>query len=151
IAECDEKTIGWIAARQPGTEPEKLRALAVAPDTDARYGGGVHSIDLTAIRPMVANPGDPDRGIPSDPTNGEFVADLKGTPTQIAYGGSCTAGKDDDIDFYAAVCKDADAAGRKVADGVEFFLQFGSVDVEEQAKRKGWLDLFRRVGVKVIH
>jgi len=151
IAECDEKTIGWIAARQPGSEPEKLRALAVAPDPDARYAGGVHSIDLTAIRPMVANPGDPDHGIPSDPTNGEYVADLRATPIQIAYGGSCTAGKDDDIDFYAAVCREADASGRRVADGVEFFLQFGSVDVEEQARRKGYLDLFLRVGVKVIH
>jgi 3-isopropylmalate/(R)-2-methylmalate dehydratase large subunit len=100
---------------------------------------------------MVAHPGEPDRGIPSDPTNGAFVADLEPVPIQIAYGGSCTAGKDDDIDFYAAVCKDAEAAGRKVAAGVEFFLQFGSADVEEQAKRKGWLDLFQRVGVKVIH
>ena len=151
IAECDEKTVGWIAARQPGTDPAKLRATAVAPDPDARYDGGVHLVDLAAIRPMVAHPGEPDRGIPSDPTNGAFVADLSPVPIQIAYGGSCTAGKDDDIDFYAAVCRDAEAAGRKVAAGVEFFLQFGSVDVEEQAKRKGWLDLFRRVGVKVIH
>jgi 3-isopropylmalate/(R)-2-methylmalate dehydratase large subunit len=151
IAECDEKTIGWIAARQPGSDPVRLRALAVAPDPDARYAGGVHTIDLSAIRPMVANPGDPDHGVPSDPTNGEYVADLRATPIQIAYGGSCTAGKDDDIDFYAAVCREADASGRKVADGVEFFLQFGSVDVEEQARRKGYLDLFRRVGVKVIH
>jgi 3-isopropylmalate/(R)-2-methylmalate dehydratase large subunit len=151
IAECDEKTVGWIAARQPGTDPAKLRATAVAPDPDARYDGGVHLVDLAAIRPMVAHPGEPDRGIPSDPTNGALVADLDPVPIQIAYGGSCTAGKDDDIDFYAAVCRDAEAAGRKVADGVEFFLQFGSVDVEEQAKRKGWLDLFQRVGVKVIH
>jgi len=151
IAECDEKTVGWIAARQPGTDPAKLRATAVAPDPDARYDSGVHLVDLAAIRPMVAHPGEPDRGIPSDPTNGAFVADLSPVPIQIAYGGSCTAGKDDDIDFYAAVCRDAEAAGRKVAAGVEFFLQFGSVDVEEQAKRKGWLDLFRRVGVKVIH
>jgi 3-isopropylmalate/(R)-2-methylmalate dehydratase large subunit len=100
---------------------------------------------------MVATPGDPDRGIASDPTNGAKVSDLPPTPIQIAYGGSCTAGKDDDMDFYAAVCREADAAGRKVAPGVEFFLQFGSVDVQETARRKGYLDLFARIGVKVIH
>jgi 3-isopropylmalate/(R)-2-methylmalate dehydratase large subunit len=100
---------------------------------------------------MVANPGDPDRGVPSDPTNGEYVADLKPTPIQIAYGGSCTAGKDDDIDFYASVCQEAAAAQRRVATGVEFFLQFGSADVEEYARRRGYVDLFHRVGVKLIH
>jgi 3-isopropylmalate/(R)-2-methylmalate dehydratase large subunit len=151
IAECDERTLDWIAARQPGTTRPQLAAFAVAPDPGALYAGGVHAIDLATIRPMVANPGDPDHGIPSDPTNGQFVSDLRRTPIQIAYGGSCTAGKDDDIDFYAAVCRDADAAGRRVAPGVEFFLQFGSVDVEEQARRRGYLELFRKVGVKVIH
>ena len=151
IAECDERTLDWIAARRPGVDRAQLAAAAVAPDRGAEYGGGVHAIDLATIRPMVANPGDPDRGIPSDPTNGEFVADLGPTRIQIAYGGSCTAGKDDDVDFYAAVCREAAAANRSVAPGVEFFLQFGSVDVEEYARKRGHIDLFRKVGVKVIH
>jgi len=150
IAECDARTVEWIAARRAGVAADALAAAAVRPDPDAVYAGGVHRIDLSRIEPMVATPGDPDRGIPSDPTNGAKVSEIAATPIQIAYGGSCTAGKDDDIDFYAAVCREAEAAGRKVAPGVEFFLQFGSVDVEEVARRKGYLDLFARVGVKVI-
>jgi 3-isopropylmalate/(R)-2-methylmalate dehydratase large subunit len=150
IAECDERTVEWIAARRTGVAAATLAAAAVRPDPDAVYAGGVHRIDLAKIEPMVATPGDPDRGIPSDPTNGAKVAEIPATPIQIAYGGSCTAGKDDDIDFYAAVCREAEAAGRKVAAGVEFFLQFGSIDVEEVARKKGYLDLFARVGVKVI-
>jgi 3-isopropylmalate/(R)-2-methylmalate dehydratase large subunit len=160
ITECDDAAIEWIAAHRPGSraagagpgvDRAALRARAVKPDPGAVYGGGVHAIDLASIRPMVATPGDPDRGIPSDPTNGAKVAELGAPPIQIAYGGSCTAGKDDDVEFYAAVCKEADAAGRKVAPGVSFFLQFGSVDVEERARRKGYVDLFSKVGVKVIH
>jgi 3-isopropylmalate/(R)-2-methylmalate dehydratase large subunit len=155
ITECDAKTVDWIAAQRPspsgGVDRAQVQAGAVAPDPNASYAGGVHTIDLASIRPMVATPGDPDHGIPPDPTNGALVAELGATPIQIAYGGSCTAGKDDDVDFYAAVCKDALASGKKVAPGVEFFLQFGSADVEERARKKGYLDLFQKVGVKVIH
>ena len=151
ITECDELTLDWLVKRRPGADRAKLAAAAVQPDPGAVYVGGVHRIDLAEIVPMVATPGDPDRGIPSDPTNGARVSELAATPIQIAYGGSCTAGKDDDMDYYAAVCREADHAGRRVAAGVDFFLQFGSIDVQESARKKGYLDLFERVGVKVIH
>ena len=36
----------------------------------------------------------------------------------IAYGGSCTAGKEDDLDLYARVMREALAAGRRVTHGV---------------------------------
>ena len=45
---------------------------------------------------------------------------------------------------------EADKAGKKVADDVRFFIQFGSREVEEYAKEKGYLELFNRTGVKVI-
>src|SRR5215212_8598389 len=76
IVEADEKTFQWIAAMRPGTDVEKLRARAVSPDPGAEYAGGVHTIDLTEVRPMVAHPGDPDRGIASDPTNGASIDDI---------------------------------------------------------------------------
>ena len=151
ITECDERTLDWILAHRPELKREELLAACVKPDPDASYGGGVHTIDLSTIKPMVATPGDPDHGVPSDPTNGALIDELPATPIEIAYGGSCTAGKDDDIDFYAAVCREAAQSGRRVAPGVQFFLQFGSVDVEKRAKEKGYLELFEKVGVKVIH
>ncbi|MGH9363584.1 MAG: aconitase family protein, partial [Thermoanaerobaculia bacterium] len=121
------------------------------PDPDAVYDGGVHTIDLSAIRPMVAHPGDPDVGIPSDPTNGAFVDQIGEVPIEIAYGGSCTAGKIDDLVFYHQVVKEAVDAGLKVAPGVRFLIQFGSVAVEEFCRRHGLLDTFERAGVEVIH
>jgi len=48
------------------------------------------------------------------------------------------------------VMADAERAGRRVADGVHFFIQFGSREVEEYAREQGYLDLFARTGVEVI-
>jgi 3-isopropylmalate/(R)-2-methylmalate dehydratase large subunit len=108
-------------------------------------------IDLGEIRPMVATPGDPAKGIPSDPTNGALVEDLGDVRIDIAYGGSCTAGKEADLDMYARVMRDALDAGLKVKDGVDFFIQFGSESVEDYARRRGYVDVFERTGVRVIH
>jgi 3-isopropylmalate/(R)-2-methylmalate dehydratase large subunit len=150
VMECDDEMLRWIAERRDGAAADDLRRRVVAPDPGAVYTGGVHCIDLGEIPAMVATPGDPERGIPSDPKNGATVEELGEVRIDIAYGGSCTAGKRDDIDFYAQVMADAAGAGRRVADGVRFYLQFGSAEVAEYAARRGYLDLFRRTGVEVI-
>lgn len=150
IMEVDELMLQWIASRRPGVSVDDLRPKVVTPDAGAVYDGGVHVIDLATIRPMLATPGDPDRGIASDPKNGALVTEVGRVKLDIAYGGSCTAGKRDDVDFYAQVMADADRAGRRVADGVRFFIQFGSKDVEEYARARGYLELFARTGVEVI-
>ena len=150
VVECDEATLAWIAARRPGSSLAALRLKVVAPDPGAEYAGGVHRIDLAQIRPMVATPGDPGRGIPSDPTNGAFIDELGQVRIDIAYGGSCTAGKEADLDQYAEVMAAAAASGLGVREGVEFYIQFGSQAVEEYARRRGYLELFARTGVRVI-
>ncbi len=151
IIEADEKTFAWIAAIRPGVDIDALRARAVSPDPDAEYAGGVHTIDLDTIRPMVAHPGDPDHGIPSDPTNGMLVQDIEDTKIDIAYAGSCTAGKIDDFLFYHQVAKEAVDAGLKVAEGVRFYIQFGSQAVETFARENGLLDTFERAGAVVLN
>ncbi len=150
IMEVDDVMLGWIGSRRPDATLDTLRAKVLTPDPGAHYDGGVHVIELGTIRPMVATPGDPDRGVPSDPKNGARVPEVGRVRLDIAYGGSCTAGKRDDVDFYARVMADADRAGRRVADGVRFFIQFGSKDVEEYARARGYLELFARTGVEVI-
>lgn len=151
IIEADEKTFAWIAAMRPGVDVDPLRARAVSPDPGAEYAGGLHTIDLSTIQPMVAHPGDPDHGIPSDPTNGAFVADVEDTKIDIAYAGSCTAGKIDDFLFYHQVAKEAVDAGLKVAEGVKFYIQFGSHAVETFARENGLLDTFERAGAVVLN
>jgi homoaconitase/3-isopropylmalate dehydratase large subunit len=151
VCEADEDTLRWIAARRPGTSVESLRTKVVAPDPGASYAGGVHVIDLSSIRPMVATPGDAAKGVPSDPTNGAYIDELPEVKIDIAYGGSCTAGKEVDLDLYAQVMREALGAGRRVSEGVDFFIQFGSKSVEEYARRKGYVDVFEKTGVRVIH
>ena len=150
ICEGDEITVEWMLEMRPGISADEIRARFVSPDEGAAYDGGVHIIDLTEIKPMVAHPGNPDKGIPSDPTNGALVSDIGDVDIDIAYGGSCTAGKIDDIAYYAEVCEAADNVGLRVHDNVDFYIQYGSGHVKRFAESRGWDELFRRVGVKMI-
>jgi 3-isopropylmalate/(R)-2-methylmalate dehydratase large subunit len=154
IVIADDETFRWLAEWRPDADAatrERWRSRAVAPDADAHYHGGVHAIDLSAMRPMVAHPGDPDRGIPSDPTNGAWVDQLGEVKIDIAYGGSCTAGKIDDLIFYHQVVKEAVDAGLRVAPGVRFLIQCGSAAVETFVRDNGLADTFERAGVTLIH
>jgi 3-isopropylmalate/(R)-2-methylmalate dehydratase large subunit len=150
VMEVDDTMLRWMVERRPGADIDALRAKVVSPDPGAHHDGGVHQIDLASIRPMVATPGDPDRGIASDPKNGALIPEIGSVKINIAYGGSCTAGKRDDVDMYARVMAEAEKNGQRVADGVHFFIQFGSQEVEAYAKQQGYLELFKRTGVEVI-
>lgn len=142
ICEGDDQLAEWIAARREGVTPAQVAAKFVKPDAGAEYTGGVHRIDLDAIQPMVAEPG--------DPTYGKNIDDLGDVKIDIAYGGSCTAGKEEDLDMYARVLSDALDNGRKVADGVQMFIQYGSKSVAAYARDKGYIEIFERAGVRVI-
>jgi 3-isopropylmalate/(R)-2-methylmalate dehydratase large subunit len=151
IVEADDALFAWIAEWRPGADIERLRGRAVVADPGAEYAGGVHTIDLASIAPMVAHPGDPDRGIPSDPTNGALVRDIGDVKIDIAYAGSCTAGKVDDLVFYHRVAKEAVDAGMRVAPGVKFFIQFGSQAVEQFCRNNGMFETFERAGATVLN
>jgi 3-isopropylmalate/(R)-2-methylmalate dehydratase large subunit len=151
IVEADEETFRWIAQMRPDADMTKLRARAVSPDEGAEYAGGVHVIDLSQIQPMAAHPGNPDEGIASDPTNGVLISDIGEVAIDIAYGGSCTAGKIDDLLFYHQVVKEAVDAGLRVADGVRFYIQFGSQAVEDFCRQHGLLDTFEKAGVTLLN
>ena len=149
ICEADELLYDWMENAQ-NISRERMQKMSVMADPGAKYDGGVHKINLSEIVPMVAHPGDPDKGVPSDPTNGANISDIGVVKIDIAYGGSCTAGKEDDVAYYAMVCSAAEKAGLKVKEGVQFFIQYGSGQVKDLAVRKGWHDLFARVGVNLI-
>jgi len=142
ICEADEVTLRWLAERRPGLSKEAIRAHFVRPDAGAEYAGGVHKIDLAALVPMVAEPG--------DPTYGKSIDEIGEVKIDIAYAGSCTAGKEHDLDFYARVLDEAVQAGRRVAPGVRMVLQYGSESVRDYARSKGYLSIFEKAGVEVI-
>ena len=150
MVEADEATYRWIAERRPDADVEAMKRNAAHPDPGAHYDGGVHTIDLSTMRPMVATPGDPSKGVPSDPTNGAYIDELGDVPIDIAYAGSCTAGKIDDLDMYARVLEEAVEYGRGVAPDVQFYIQFGSTEVEEHCRAEGLVDIFERAGAQIL-
>jgi 3-isopropylmalate/(R)-2-methylmalate dehydratase large subunit len=145
IIAADEVTLAWIRAMRglDDAEVETLRRGIVRSDPDAAYAARF-DIDVGAIRPMVALPGDPRNGIPLDQLSGDVRID-------IAYGGSCTGGKMADMDQYAAVLERAARSGRRVAPGVQFYLQFGSQKIKAYAAERGYLDLFESVGANLVN
>ena len=150
ICEPDDLTVEWLLARRDDLNKEEMCVRFVLPDKGAVYDGGVHTIDLTEIRPMVAHPGDPDKGIPSDPTNGAYIDEIGEIAIDIAYAGSCTAGKDDDFSYYARVTEAALDAGLSIPSDVDCYIQFGSKTVKDLSAQMGWTDLFERAGVELI-
>ncbi len=142
ICEGDTRLAEWLQPRRNGQSLAEIEASFVAPDEGAEYTGGTHTIDLSQLKPMVAEPG--------DPTYGKDIADLDNIKIDIAYAGSCTAGKEDDFKFYAQVLKDALDSGRKVKEGVKMVVQYGSTAVREFAKAQGYDEIFKAAGVEVI-
>ncbi len=143
IVAPDRKCVEFLMERRGMARSEAERLIDnLRSDADAQYA---HVIELDAadISPMVATPG--------DPGNGKFVRDLTiPVPVELAYGGTCTAGKNEDMDMYAAVLQDALRQGRRVADSVKFFIQFGSQETRDYCIQKGYLEIFKRAGAQVI-
>jgi 3-isopropylmalate/(R)-2-methylmalate dehydratase large subunit len=94
---------------------------------------------------MVATPGDPRNGIPLTDLHANGVVKI-----DIAYGGSCTGGKKADMDMYASVLRSARDQGRRVADGVKLYLQFGSQRIRDYAESMGYIKLFEEVGAELV-
>ena len=143
IVAPDKKAVDFLVERR-GMDRVKAQAMieGLHSDRDAQYAQ-VIELDASEIRPMVATPG--------DPGNGKYVRDLNTpVPVEIAYGGTCTAGKNEDMDMYAAVLADALKQGKRVADSVKFYIQFGSQETREYCLRKGYLDVFQKAGAHVI-
>ncbi len=143
IVAPDRKAVDFLVERR-GIDRKKAEAMVsgLYSDPGAQYAH-VIELDAAEITPMVATPG--------DPGNGKYVRDLNApVPVEIAYGGTCTAGKNEDMDMYALVLADALKHGTGVADSVRFYIQFGSQETRDYCVRRGYLDIFHKAGAQVI-
>lgn len=111
-------------------------------DPDASYARTIR-IDCSAVPVMVASPGDPGNGRP-------LAAIGQKVRIDIAYGGSCTAGKREDFERYREVLQWAADRGLRVAAGVDLFLQFGTTAVRDHCLAAGYLEAFERVGARIL-
>lgn len=135
----DEETVRYLRERR-GID------VALAPwmtsDVQASYAH-VIEVDCGRLGAMVASPG--------DPGNGVALADLSATVSiDIAYGGSCTGSKRDDLRACHDVLAWGLAHGHCVADGVRFYLQYGSEDVQSWCEAQGYVKVFQAAGVTML-
>jgi 3-isopropylmalate/(R)-2-methylmalate dehydratase large subunit len=143
IVAPDEKVVEFLMERRGMKRAEIEKMIeGLESDPEAEYSE-VIELDAAEITPMVATPG--------DPGNGKYIRELNTrVPIEIAYGGTCTAGKNEDMDMYASVLADALKQGRRVSKSVEFWIQFGSQETREYSKRKGYIEIFEKAGAHVI-
>jgi 3-isopropylmalate/(R)-2-methylmalate dehydratase large subunit len=143
IVAPDRKAVDFLVERR-AMDRKKAEAMiqGLSSDPDAQYAH-VIELDAAEITPMVATPG--------DPGNGQYIRELNTpVPVELAYGGTCTAGKNEDMDMYALVLADALKHGKRVAESVKFYIQFGSQETRDYCKRKGYLEIFQKAGADVI-
>jgi 3-isopropylmalate/(R)-2-methylmalate dehydratase large subunit len=143
IVAPDQKAVEFLVERRGmKREPAEAMIAGLQSDGNAEYAQ-VIELDAHEITPMIATPG--------DPGNGKYIRELNTPiPVELAYGGTCTAGKNDDMDMYARVLADALKQGKRVADSVQFYIQFGSQETREYCVRKGYLETFQQAGAHVI-
>ena len=133
----DEKTLEYLV-EQRGMRSEEARKLigGLYSDEGAEYVK-VIEIDASSLKPMIALPG--------DPGNGMYIEELgRDVAVDIAYAGSCTAGKKEDMDMYARVFREALERGEKVK--VRTYIQCGSREVFEYCQARGYDEVFANVG-----
>lgn len=111
-------------------------------DPGAEYAA-ILRVDCAALSPLVAAPGDPGNGVP--------LSTLTARPRiDIAYGGSCTAGKREDFDHYHQVLAWAVARGLTLPEGVTLFLQYGTTAVRDYCVAQGYDKTFAAVGARIL-
>jgi 3-isopropylmalate/(R)-2-methylmalate dehydratase large subunit len=143
IVAPDEKVVEFLMERRGMKRVEIEKMIeGLRSDANAEYAE-VIELDAGEITPMVATPG--------DPGNGKYIRELGAqVPIEIAYGGTCTAGKNEDMDMYAAVLGDALKQGKRISKSVNFWIQFGSQETREYSKRRGYIEIFEKAGAHLI-
>jgi aconitate hydratase len=120
IFPSDEVTRDYF--RRLGREADWRPAAA---DEDAEYDDEIE-LDLSAITPLIALPGSPDRVVP--------VEEVAGTPVEQVMAGSCTNGSWEDMWSVTQVVR-----GHHVHPNVSFVLFPGSHRILEVMAREGLL------------
>jgi 3-isopropylmalate/(R)-2-methylmalate dehydratase large subunit len=108
----------------------------VYPDADARYESEL-TLDVDRLAPQIALPGGVERSVD--------LPTVAGTAVDHAFLGSCGSGMYEDLALAARILK-----GRKVADGVRFFIAPGSEHSTQRLLREGLMQVFVDAGAVML-
>jgi 3-isopropylmalate/(R)-2-methylmalate dehydratase large subunit len=139
IVAPDEETVRFLRERR-GVD------FSIEPwmrsDAGAAYADTIR-VDCPQLVPMVAAPGDPGNGAALSSLTEPVLVD-------IAYGGSCTAGKREDFDQYHAVLAWGLAHGLTVPAHVKLYLQYGTTAVRDYCVARGFDATFAAAGARIL-
>jgi len=114
----------------------KLGYSPVFSDADADYEAR-HSLDVSAIEPQVALPG--------NVSNSVDIGDAAGTPVSHAFIGSCGSGMYEDLLCAASLLK-----GRRIAPGVRLIIVPGSEGSIQRMLEDGLMKIFIDAGAMLM-
>jgi 3-isopropylmalate/(R)-2-methylmalate dehydratase large subunit len=139
----DAKVVEYLVEQRGMDRAEAERLIeGLRSDEDAEYVK-VIEIDASSLRPMLALPGDPGNGI--------YVEELpEPVRIDIAYAGSCTAGKKEDMDMYARVLREYAERDVQKPEHVQLYIQCGSQEVYRYCQERGYDRVFESVGATFI-
>jgi len=100
-------------------------------------------LPLATLSPMVARPGDPGQGVALSALSERVRIDM-------AYGGSCTAGKREDFDQYHAVLSWGLLQGLQFPEHVQVYLQYGTTTVRDYCIAQGYDKTFAALKVRML-
>lgn len=117
----DHRTLDYLRPRVAAARLAEWEYNPPQPDRDAAYSGRIE-LDLASVSPQVAGPDSPLRSRP--------LAELARERIRIdkAYLISCANGRRSDLERAAEI-----VAGKRVAQGVEFYISAASAEVERDA------------------
>ena len=139
IVAPDAQTVRFLWERRHSDVP--LEDWMVS-DPEAEFAHTLE-IDCAEVHAMAARPG--------DPGNGVELRDLAEAPRiDLAYAGSCTGGKREDLERIHEVVRWALDHDLTVPLHVQFFIQFGSEDVHRFAIQMGWISAFEEAGARLL-
>jgi 3-isopropylmalate/(R)-2-methylmalate dehydratase large subunit len=125
MIEADQVTKEYLA--HAGRPFREIRS-----DDDAAFAKTI-VFDVDGMGPQVA--------CPSNPANLKPVEDVEGTKIDVAFLGSCTNARIEDLRIAASLLK-----GEKVAPGVRFQITPASQIIYRQAVREGLVEVFLDAG-----
>jgi 3-isopropylmalate/(R)-2-methylmalate dehydratase large subunit len=122
----DEKTLNYLAKRTSKTLNPVLASI------DAEYVENVN-LDVTELEPQVA--------LPPNPCNVKSVSEVEGEPLDVAFIGSCSNGRLEDLAITSKILR-----GRRVADSVRLIVIPASREVMMNALKMGYLEPILEAG-----
>ncbi|MBN2014408.1 MAG: 3-isopropylmalate dehydratase large subunit [Candidatus Altiarchaeota archaeon] len=130
LIEADDKTLNWVKKHS------KRKPVVVKNDPDAEFGK-IQEYDVSDLEPQIAKPHKVDNVCP--------VSDVVGTPISVAYLGTCTNGRLEDLRIAASILK-----GRRVSSGVRFIVAPSSRGVYLEAMGEGIIQSLVESGAAVV-